>query len=234
LLDFSTEQMTEATPHLQLETLFVMDERRRIVSTREPHPSRGPAFMIVRGASACAWAVRAGVPEPVALELNRWSSQEQPSAAWERPLVHTERYTALLGVRIRSGPAFEFPEHLESVGETFVVESEAELNHHFSGWIPGEIDAGRGPVVAIREEEYAVSVCFCARRSGAAAEAGIETAALFRGRGYAARVAIAWARRIRAEGLIPLYSTDWSNHASLAVARKLKLVPFATDFSIEA
>lgn len=66
-----------------------------------------------------------------------------------------------------------------------------------------------------------------------AAEAGIETVAPFRGRGYAPRVAIAWARQVRSLGLTPLYSTDWSNHASLAVARKLKLVPFAADFSVE-
>lgn len=78
-----------------------------------------------------------------------------------------------------------------------------------------------------------MSVCFSARRSAMAAEAGIETVAPFRGRGYAPRVAIAWARQVRSLGLTPLYSTDWSNHASLAVARKLKLVPFAADFSVE-
>jgi hypothetical protein len=43
-----------------------------------------------------------------------------------------------------------------------------------------------------------------------------------------------WARQVRALGLIPLYSTDWSNHASLAVGRKLKLAAFAADFSVEA
>lgn len=114
-----------------------------------------------------------------------------------------------------------------------VVADEAELGRHFSGWAAGEIAAGRGPVLAVREGGHAVSVCFCARRSVAAAEAGVETTAAFRGRGYAARAAAAWARRVRAEGLTPLYSTDWSNRASLAVARKLGLVPFGADFSVE-
>ena len=89
-------------------------------------------------------------------------------------------------------------------------------------------------MLAVREGGHAVSICFCARRSALAAEAGVETAAAFRGRGYAFRVATAWARRMREEGLIPIYSANWSNDASLAVARKLGLVPFATDFSIEA
>src|SRR5689334_22010530 len=109
----------------------------------------------------------------------------------------------------------------------FAVHDEAELSRHFSGWIAGEIRAGRGPVVAVRErgeEGHPVSICFCARRSSTAAEAGVETAARFRGRGYAQRAVTAWAGRIKAEGLTPLYSTDWSNHASLAVARKLNLV----------
>ena len=225
--------MAAANPQLQLETLFVTDARRRIVSTREPHPSPGPAFIFIRGASACAWAIRADVPEAAAREIDRLAAETEPSAVWDRPLRHAGRYAALLKGRIRSGPAFTFPEHLEETGDTSVVTDEGELSPHFSGWVAGEIDAGRGPVLAVRAAVQAVSVCFCARRSATAAEAGVETAAPFRGRGFVARVAIAWARCVRTQGLIPLYSTDWSNHASLAVTRKLRLVPFAADFSVE-
>jgi len=53
--------------------------------------------------------------------------------------------------------------------------------------------------------------CFCARRSDAAAEAGLETAEAFRGRGFGPRVTAAWAWAIRATGRIPLYSTAWTN-----------------------
>src|SRR5690242_6558405 len=124
--------MTKPTPCLQLQTLFVTDERHRIVATREPHPSPPPAFIILRGDSACAWAVRADVPEPAALELNRWAAHEPPSEAWERPLLHANRYATLLaGGRIRSGPAFAFPEHLERSGDTFLVGAESELSHPF-------------------------------------------------------------------------------------------------------
>lgn len=227
--------MIKPTPRMQLQTLFVTDVSGRIVSTREPQPGRAPAFVIVRGESACAWAVRSDVPEEVAIELNRCAAAEPPTGAWERPLRHGDRYAELLGGRIRSGPAFAFPEQLDEAGETFLVCDESELSHHFQGWVAGEIAAGRRPVVAVNDEGgrgHAVSICFCARRAAVAAEAGVETAAAFRGRGYAARATIAWARRIRAEGLCPIYSTDWSNRASLAVARKIRLVPFATDFSV--
>jgi RimJ/RimL family protein N-acetyltransferase len=229
-------KIAQASPRLQLETLFITDARQRIVSTREPYPSRGPAFIFIRGEAACAWAVGADVPEAAALELHRLASEEVPSLAWDRPLRHADRYAALLGGRIRAGPAFAFPEDLELAGarEAVTVCDEAELRPHFSGWMDGEIAAGRAPVLAVREGGHAVSVCFCARRSMVAAEAGIETAPAFRGQGYAQQTAIVWARQVRAQGLTPLYSTDWSNHASLGVARKLKLVPFATDFSVES
>lgn len=225
--------MPNPSPDLQLETLYVADARGRLVATREPNPSQPPALVIVRGDSECPWALRADIPERVALELNQLASQEPPSSEWDRPLLHAHRYEGLLGGRIRSGSAFTFPQGLEELGDTFVVESEDELSHHFSGWVAGEIAAGRGPVLAVREGGHAVSICFCARRSARAAEAGVETAAAFRGRGYAPRVAAAWARRVSEEGLIPIYSTDWSNGASLAVARKLGLAPFATDFSLD-
>ena len=87
-------------------------------------------------------------------------------------------------------------------------------------------------MLAIVENGDPVSICFCARRSGVAAEAGVQTAEAYRGRGYGADVTAAWALAIRTSGRIPLYSTSWTNHASLAVARKLSLVAYASSWSL--
>ncbi|MEZ4720114.1 MAG: GNAT family N-acetyltransferase, partial [Caldilineaceae bacterium] len=106
------------------------------------------------------------------------------------------------------------------------------LAQHFSGWIPGEIAAGRSPLLARLVDGVPVSICFCARRSDVAAEAGLETAPSFRGRGYAARVTAAWAAEVRAGGRIPLYSTAWDNQASRSVARKLGLTAYACMWSL--
>lgn len=86
-----------ATPDLQLDTLFIRDARQRIVSTREPHPSSGPAFIFIRGESTCAWAVRADIPEPVVLENTRLAKEEPPSAVWDQPLRHVKHYTEFVG-----------------------------------------------------------------------------------------------------------------------------------------
>ena len=108
----------------------------------------------------------------------------------------------------------------------------APPDHAFRGWLDSEIPAC-SPIVPVMDHGYLVSVCFCATRNTApAVEAGLETAAAFRGRGLAPRVTAAWACAIRASGRIPLYSTSWSNAASLAVARKLGLVQYASDWSL--
>ena len=142
-----------------------------------------------------------------------------------------KRYMALVEGRTDSGPAFAFPEEIEQPHGAVLMEDIGALDHHFSGWTASEISY-RAPIVALVEEGRAVSVCFSSRRSYEAAECGVETAAEFRGRSLAPRVAAAWAQAIRASGLIPLYSTSWSNAPSLAVARKLGLVAYAGRWSI--
>ena len=67
------------------------------------------------------------------------------------------------------------------------------------------------------------AICFCARKTALAAEAGLATAPDFRGRGLGTRVTAAWAVAIRDSGLLPIYSTSWENTASLSVAQKLGL-----------
>jgi predicted GNAT family acetyltransferase len=131
-----------------------------------------------------------------------------------------------------AGPAFSFPAIVELPDDVVTIQDERLLDHNFRGWVPGEIAAGRSPVVALIEDGHPVSVCFSARSSEVAAEAGVETAEAFRGKGLAARVTTAWALAIRDSGRIPLYSTSWTNSASLAVARKLGLVAYASGWSL--
>lgn len=222
-----------STPDLQLRTLYVLNSEGRITSTREPEPaSPAPVFTVIRSASSCAWAVRADVPNDLAAELEGIVRKEPPAADLRDAPVHADRYRSLVGGRIWSGPAFTFPEQIAPPTNVVVVDDERLLERNFRGWVPGEIAAGRSPVLAVLEGGYPVSICFCARRSDLAAEAGVETAEAFRGRGYGPRVTAAWALAIRASGRIPLYSTSWSNAASLSVARKMGLAAYASDWNL--
>jgi hypothetical protein len=225
--------MLQSTPELELKTGLVLDEQGRILSTREPRATRGPLFVIIRNAAACAFAIRAGLPRNLSLELEALAREESPTPNLRDEPTHAERYLSLLGAeRGFCGPAFEFPQVLPSAPDVTQVDDERLLQRHFPGWKRSDMAAGRSPVCAVIEQGYAVSICFCARRSEAAAAAGLETAPPFRGRGLAERVTAAWASAIRATGRVPLYSADWSNAASRSVARKLGLSESASFWSV--
>ena len=185
----------------------------------------------MRGAASCAWAIHADVEQKVAGEIESLAREEPPISDLRTPPVHAERYVSLVGGELSSGPAFTFPETLPELGETETVDDLRQLETHFTGWTADEIpDAS--PIVAVLENGHAISVCFCARRASFAAEAGLETAHRFRGRGLGPRVAAAWALAMRASGRTPLYSTSWANDASRAVARKLGLIPYAATWNL--
>jgi RimJ/RimL family protein N-acetyltransferase len=221
------------TPELHLRTGLVQDGRGRIVSTREPEPAPGPRFTLIRGRSRCVWAARADVPDELAARLDALAAREPPLGDGDLRAAprNADAYRSLVGGDSDSGPAFGFPDELGPPGDVVAIASLQDLERHFRGWTAAEIP-GRVPILAVVEGGYPVSVCFCARLSDEAAEAGVETAAAFRGRGFAPRVTAAWAAAIRASGRIPLYSTALENTASLAVARKLGLIPYASHFSL--
>jgi len=232
------------TPDHFIDTCFIGDERGRIVSTREPEPARGALFCIARGVGDCAWGVHAQIPDDIAMAIERIARSEPPVRDFRESPVHVAEYRRILNAHLfsqhgtdielleLSGPAMSFPQELPTVSDALAVEEERLLAIEFGGWVIGEIAGGRGPVLAICENGRPVSVCFCARSAEAFAEAGVETAPRYRGRGLAVRAAAAWAHAIRAQGRTPLYSTQWTNHASLAVARKLRLMTYASTWSL--
>lgn len=68
--------MNAFTPELQLQTLFVLNDEGRIVSTREPNGGAGPRFSLIRGRTRCAWAIRADVSDNLAAQLIALARQE--------------------------------------------------------------------------------------------------------------------------------------------------------------
>ena len=116
-----------STPELCLRTRYVFDGDGRIVSTRPPSPGRGPAFILVRGAAGCAWAIHADVAPEIAREVESLAREEPPISDLRTPPVHAERYMSLVGGELSSGPAFTFPETLPELGETETVDDLRQL-----------------------------------------------------------------------------------------------------------
>ena len=171
------------------------------------------------------------VPTNVARELEVLARDEPPAFDLNDPPRHAEAYLVTLRGKVDSGPVFTFPAAAPSVQNVEPVTAIADLEYHFRGWTPDEIP-DRSPIVGIRVDGQVVSVCFCARRSDIAAEAGVETAVQYRGRGFASKVTAAWARLIHDSDRVALYSTSWNNAPSLQVARNLGLTACAVDWSV--
>lgn len=220
-----------STPALQLATLYETDATGRLTATRDPAKQPAPLFALIRSTTTSAYGIRAGLPDALAEELAALARDEPPVRDLRELPRHVDRYRAL-GTTEFFGPAFDFPDAIAAPSDIVVIEDELALNINFRGWVPGEIAAGCAPVMAIVVDGHPVSICFSARRSDVAAEAGVDTAPSYRGRGFAGRVTCAWALAMRASGRTPLYSTSWTNTASLAVARKLALVPYASTWSV--
>jgi RimJ/RimL family protein N-acetyltransferase len=140
------------------------------------------------------------------------------------------------GTSIRSvgTTAFAFPDVIPVPADIVAVDDEAWLARRFPGWRAGDLRTGRAPLVAVCQDGHPVSICCCARSADAAAEAGVETAEAYRGRGYAARATSGWALAVRASGRIPLYSTHWTNRASLALAARLGVQAYASGWNVSA
>ena len=141
-----------STPNLHLQTLFLLDDDGRMIGTREPEPSPGDLFCLIRGTVDSVWAVRADVPKDVADELDRLAREESPISALRDAPAHAERYKSLVEGRVASGPAFVFPEGIDQPQGIFIEDLQS-LDHHFSGWTESEIPY-RTPIVALNVPSY--------------------------------------------------------------------------------
>jgi hypothetical protein len=175
----------------------------------------------------------------LAVELEMMLAAEPVAADLSRPLRCLESVQATLArdapvSEMWSGPACRFPDDI-SASEREVIPVTAANDDLVRPLFPILADdlPWRQPCLALLDDGHLASVCFSARNTPIAAEAGVDTCQGFRGRGYAPAVVAAWARAVRQEGRIPLYSTSWDNLASRSVARKLGLVLYGADLSIE-
>ena len=231
---------------LHVEALYTHDAAGRIVRVREHDGAPAPRFFLGRTADGPLRRYRDDVEDALCRELETMSDEGTSSDLLADPAAaaaaEVARYAEVLARSApvectHAGPAFHFPRELPApcdAGDDAIVlvtEANAGVLHPLLGaWVP---DVRLSPpLLALLVDGRAVSVCGSVRISPRAHEAGVDTAAGFRGRGYAPRVVTAWARSVRAIGAEPLYSTAWHNAASRSVARKLGLTEFGRDLHV--
>ena len=217
---------------LHIQALFTHDAAGNLLHVNDLSAADAPRFFLGRTGEGALIRFRHDVNANTRRELEAVIALD----ALDQPL-NPSRYEAILSqsAPIKNtwlGPAFSFPSAFSTSSDAVLVTNEnvGLLDPYLRGWMPDTQTCY--PMLATVVDGHAVAVCGTVRRTNEACEAGVETAAEFRGRGHAVRVVTSWAQAVRASGLIPLYSTSWQNEASRAVARKLGLVQFGNDLHI--
>ena len=225
-MSFEHALSDRALMRIQVETLFTHDARGRLLRVNEPGGQVAPRFFLGRTVEGNEWRFRHDVDDETVRALE---------ALCVANVHEATRYAAILArgapvVHTEAGPAYRFPRDPPASSDVVAITpAHAELlRAHLGEWADEVAD--RQPMRALLIDDDAVCLCGSVRIGDVAHEAGVETAQAFRGRGYAARVVAAWAIAVRELGRVPLYSTSWENAASRAVARKLGLRRYGSDY----
>lgn len=224
---------------IQISTLFQCDPDGRLRSINEPGNPPAPRFFMGRTIAGNCWRFRYDLPADTVAQLEALC-QAEPVTADLRTLP--QNYTAIKAVLAAQapveseyrGPAYWIPEDLAPPPQAVLIDdATVPLVQPNFAWVTADDPYYKmGPMAAVIVDGRAVSVCFCSRIPGQATEAGLETVAAYRGKGYAGAAVAGWAGAVRQRGCLPLYSTGWENHASQRVANKLGLVCYGEDWSL--
>ena len=224
---------------IQVEVLFTQDENGCLQRINEPAGNAKPAprFFFGNTNEGAICRFRHDLPDNIVTQLKEVAAAE-PMLMNSRKIPRGHRqFEEILQShapieRGWVGPAYRFPEQITP--PTNVV----RLSRTNAGLLKGdfaemvsELNSSQ-PYLAIVEDSQAVSICRSVCLSSRAYEAGVDTLAGYRRRGYATSAVAAWAFAVRALNLIPLYSTSWDNVASQHVAQRLGLVQYGVDYHV--
>jgi GNAT superfamily N-acetyltransferase len=217
---------------IQAFTLYVLDDKDKIVSVNEPGETSAPLIFIGKTRNSILKYFKNDLPQPVIDEINHQITQKDLNILCICKIL--EKYKTLKNVWI--GPAYSFPDTFSTPCDKNIGLI-TESNRHYLTKYFSDINDNyeqRTPIMAYIIDGEAVSICCCARRSNRAIEASLYTVEPYRGKGFADKVVNEWGREVAKLGYIPLYSTSWENLSSQRVAQKLGLIQYGMDFSITA
>lgn len=226
----------ETLMQLHAAVLFTYNVTGRMLEANEPWPDRGPAPRFFLGLPITGTPVRRYREDVPAALAQALEAVAVPEAATEvpdsAPQQATQYQQLLQSDQWEAGPSFLVPETFTAAATAIHLTTEhlPMIGPEFP-WLAKELDIVQ-PCAAVVQNGQVVSVCRSVRITTAAHEAGIDTLASFRGKGYAAAALALWAAMVRDMGALPLYSTSWGNHASRNLARKAGLICYGSTLSV--
>ena len=221
-----------------IKTLYTIDSNSNLCLVNEPWNKSVPACKFFLGRTMDGHVLpkfRFDVPMEVQNKINDLCQSETIPKDADRVPKHLKTYLKLLKSESHSISLCFYVPHIHTCkNECTIVEEKnvRSLTENGFDWLSEEIEFVQ-PCVGVVSSNQIVSVCRSVRTSETAHEAGIETLKAFRGKGYALDVLAVWAKILREQGIIPLYSTGIENISSQRVAEKAALYNYGIGFSVE-
>jgi GNAT superfamily N-acetyltransferase len=223
----------------RLALLYRLDAEGLLVESNEPyaHGDPAPVAHVCLGSDAMVFGLRAGLPDAAVRRLEEALSSFGPLLDLTDQTITQRVWKAVRSIppvaKIGCGPVYRFPEDFSYPTNAVLVD-----DHNSAVLVPKDPDLVRAlpyvkPCFAVVVDGRAVSICHTVRVCGRYREAGVDTSEAYRRRGYATAVVAAWAQEVIRDGCVPVYSTAWDNHGSVAVARRLGLELVAAELEIE-
>lgn len=224
---------------VEIETLWLKDERNRLVKERRANGLAAPHLVIAASGDGRTFALGAEVPDALAAELQAEVAGEAPSRDPDVPPASIARCEQLLKgslgpVELFGGPSYVIPPQTGVTSAAEIQRSDSEnaellesqdlerLNWSADEWRQ-LLDGSLGPWAMATIDGRVVAICHSARLTDRGAEASVWTDPGFRGQGHAAAVTAAWASLLAPSGRRLFYSTSATNLSSQRVAARLNL-----------
>ena len=188
------------------------------------------------------------VPDAAVTELAAALAATAPALDPTAPPAALDRCRQILeaghAVALHAGPSYVFPDDVPPAVDVRIERSDRPQPAALRGgnpgnWQPAEwddlVDGRLGPWTMVLDGARVVSLCHTpSPLTSRRAECGVWTEPAFRGRGYAAATAVAWAAIVRPVSGTLFYSTDADNRSSQRVAARLGLRPIGWTWRLHA
>jgi RimJ/RimL family protein N-acetyltransferase len=194
---------------------------------RFPASVHGNEIDLLRDGSQPNWRLcaadmaegRVHIWRPDVTPLERAALRVQVSGA----LAGRPEHAPLHGVQREVALALTTPPRLDEetilkCARPLTVADRALIEAFDPGWLNYYFAAQQQPLIGTVITGRLVSVAHSSRRTSEACELGVLTLPDARRKGYALAATVAWTQRIVQEMLVPLYSADVTNDASLRLA----------------
>lgn len=172
------------------------------------------SLCVAEQASGCVYIWRPDVTtmERETLRLRASEALTFPPPGVPLPGVHREIALSLVASpRLDEATAHRIARPLTEQDRALVEAFEADAQDYY-------FRPERQPLIGVVISGHLLSLAHSSRRTPEACELGIDTRALARQKGYGLAATIVWTQAILQERLLPIYSADASNTASLRLA----------------